>query len=88
MIDNPKLYETLKKKAYGFTYTEETMEYELLRSKPIIYCEKYGRIYFKNGYLKVKKVNGGVSLIASKDVKFKMPPKKYLAKNKKLVAHF
>ena len=82
------LFETLKKKAYGFTYTEETMEYELLRSKPIIYCEKHSRIYFKNGYLKVKKENGGVNLVATKELKFKTPPENFKMKNKNLVAHF
>lgn len=90
MIDNLKLYETLKKKAYGFTYTEETMEYELLRSKPIIYCEKHNRIYFKNGYLKVKKANAGLEIVSPKDIKFKLPPKKFATKNKRkiFVAHF
>ena len=67
---NEKLFETLKKKAYGFSYTEETMEYELIKSKPIIYCEKRNRIYLKNGYLKVKKVSGGVEHIALKNIKF------------------
>ena len=71
---NEKLSETLEKKAFGFSYTEETKEYEIIKSKPYLFCEKRNLLYFSSGYIKVKKVVGGVAV---KQVeKFTKPIKK------------
>lgn len=59
---NQELLNVLKKKAMGFTYTEETCEYEQARNKPLLFCGKRNRIYLKNGFLGVKPKTGGVEI--------------------------
>lgn len=51
-----KVEETLKKKALGFSYVEEVEEFELIKPKNYLYCENRGRLYLKNGYIKVEKI--------------------------------
>lgn len=59
---NQDLLNILKKKAMGFTYTEETCEYEQSRMKPLLFCGKRNRIYLKNGFLSVKQKQTGVEI--------------------------
>lgn len=59
---NQELLNVLKKKAMGFTYTEETCEYEQSKGKPILFCGKRNRIYLKNGFLSVKPKQTGVEI--------------------------
>ena len=51
-----ELISTLKKKAFGFGYTEESLEYETKKPKKYVFCEKRNRIYFENGFIKVRPV--------------------------------
>ena len=50
-----ELENVLKKKALGFSYTEETVECETAKPKPFVFCERNNRVYLKNGYIMVKK---------------------------------
>jgi len=65
---DPNLEDVLKKKAFGFSYTEETVEYEVSKSKSRVYCSKRNRLYLKNGFVKVKKVNSGIDVILCKGI--------------------
>lgn len=60
MSFSDKLLETLRKKAFGFSYTESTLEFEPAKVKPYLFCEKRKRVYCNQGYLKVVKVSGGL----------------------------
>lgn len=49
-----ELLDLLEKKAYGFSYTEETVEYETRMPKPNLLCEKHKRLYRGAGFVSVK----------------------------------
>ena len=57
-----QLFETLKKKALGFSYVEETAEYETMRPKNYLFCERRRRLYSAVGFIKVIPKNGGVEV--------------------------
>lgn len=59
---NQELLSVLKKKAMGFTYKEETCEYEQSRNKPMLFCGKRKRLYLKNGFLSVRTRTTGVDI--------------------------
>lgn len=68
-----ELMQVIRKKALGFSYTEETIECETTKPKPYVLCEKSNRLYMKNGYIIVKKrlKNGEICEILHKPcVKF------------------
>ena len=71
MKNYDKLFDTLRKKAFGFSYTESTLEYESVKVKPYLFCDKRSRLYFKNGYVKVKKLSGGLDVVIKKIVKLR-----------------
>lgn len=51
-----ELLELVKKKAFGFSYTEETVEYETRVAKPYLFCSSHNRLYHGVGYIKVKPI--------------------------------
>lgn len=66
-----ELEKVLRKKALGFSYTEEVVECDTVRPKPFVFCEKRNRIYMKNGYIFVKKQtkNGEIVALEHQDIK-------------------
>lgn len=50
---NAEVLDAIKKRAFGFSYDEEVLEFEQSRGNSALVCERRGRIYFKNGFVKV-----------------------------------
>ena len=67
---NEKIEEVLRKKAFGFSYIEETIECETTKPKPMVYCERENALYFKNGFISVKKQtkNGEIVALCHKNI--------------------
>ena len=78
---NEKVMETLKKKAFGFSYSEEVLEFEEVSPQKPLFCEKRKRIYLGRGYLKVFRKNKGLEVYPK--IKFKIFEKSchYFLKN-------
>ena len=66
-----EIFEIIKKKALGFTYTEESVECETVRPKPYVFCEKRRRVYLTGGYFKVLKKTRCGEIVALEHKKIK-----------------
>ena len=64
-----ELDDVLRKKALGFSYSEETLEYETARPKSWVFCERRGRLYSKKGYIKAKKIEQNGEIVGAEPIK-------------------
>ena len=49
-----RMLEAITRRAYGFYYDEENVEYESKNSGKYLLCKNKNRVYFGSGYLKIK----------------------------------
>ena len=54
MIYDKKLIEAIRRRAYGFYYDEENVEYESKGGGRYLLCKKQNRVYVGSGFVKVK----------------------------------
>ena len=59
------LVEAIRKRAYGFYYSEENVEYELTGGGKFLLCKNKKRAYFGAGFLKIK-----IKKVFSKSARF------------------
>lgn len=79
-----EISEVVMKKALGFSYTEENLEYEREVRKEFLYCEQEGRLYFGAGFIMAKTISKGIEIDEKlKKIKFCLRPKKYFKTNRK-----
>ena len=50
---NKDVLEAVRKRAFGFSYNEEVLEFESGRVKSCLFCEKRNRLYTRRGFIKV-----------------------------------
>lgn len=56
-MEKKDVWELIEKRAKGFSYTEEVVEYESQKNKKFVFCEHNSRIVFsRRGFVKVKKI--------------------------------
>ena len=72
MIVDKALVDAIRKRAYGFYYSEENIEYELTGGGKFLLCKNKKRVYFSSGFLtaRLKKVFSKSARISVKVVKF------------------
>ena len=69
MSFSDELDEVLRKKALGFSYREETLEYETTRPKSWVLCERRKRLYSKRGYIRAKIVEQNGEIVGVEPIK-------------------
>ena len=81
-VDKNELISILKKKAMGFSYEEISREFERMKPKKYLFCEKRKRIYVDGHFLKVNptiKKGEVVEVKPKKYIKFCVPLFKFKA---------
>lgn len=80
-----KLDDVIMKKAFGFSYTEENLEYERATSKEFLFCKAFGRLYLKRGYIKAREDGKGAYICDKyKNLKFSLKRKVLLNARKSM----